>query len=72
MFLIGDKVKIVEGDRVYDGVVSHTSVGTCEAYILYQTDDGIKAKWIDIHELERMQEEIKQKELTQNGPKTTD
>lgn len=56
MFLVGDKVKVVDGDRVYDGVISHTSIGTCEAYVLF--DNGIQAKWIDIHKLERMQEEV--------------
>lgn len=58
MFLIGDKVKVVDEDRVYDGVISHTSIGTCEAYVVYQVDDKIKAKWIDIHKLERMQGEV--------------
>ena len=70
MFLIGDRVRVADGDRVYDGVVSHTSNGTSNAYVLYMIDDDIKAKWIDIHELERMQDEINQKELTQDGQKT--
>lgn len=58
MFLIGDMVRVIEGDRVYGGVVSHTSVGTGEAYVLYQIDDGVKAKWISFKELERMREEV--------------